>query len=109
MPPPGNTILLKHVKENLPIHLNDPEFSQQFAYGPGDEATPSTSKPNLNFPSTEVICKWAEAAKHFLEEEGGLDGGQTSFPCPSVEGLPTLKLIGSLLIWGLQGSYWSIK
>ena len=28
----------------------------------------------------------AEATKHFLEEEGDLEGGQTSFLCPSVEG-----------------------
>ena len=41
---------LKHVKENLPIHPDDPEFSQQFAHVPGDEATPSTSKPNLTSP-----------------------------------------------------------
>ena len=27
-----------------------------------------------------------EAAKQFLEEEGDLEGGQTSFHCPSVEG-----------------------
>ena len=35
---------LKHVKENLPIHPDDPAFSQQFAYTSGDEAIPSTSK-----------------------------------------------------------------
>ena len=77
---------LKHLKENFPIYSDDHEFSQQFAYGPRDEATPSTSKPNLSFPNAEVICKWAEVAKHFLAEEGDLEGGQTSFPCPSAEG-----------------------
>ena len=76
---------LTHIKKNLPIHPDDPEFSQQLAHVPGDEATPSTSKPNLNFSHTEVICKQTEAAKHSLEEEGDLEGGQTSYPCPSVE------------------------
>ena len=73
---------LKHLKENLPIHPDDPEFSQQFASVSGDKATPSTSRPKLNLPHAEVICKWAEAAKQFLDEEGDLDGGQTSFHCP---------------------------
>ena len=77
---------LKHLKENLPIHPNDPEFSQQFACVPGNEATPSTSKPKLNLPHTGVIFKPAEATKQFLEEEEDLAGGQTSFPCPSAEG-----------------------
>ena len=31
---------LKHLKENLPIHSNDPAFSQQFACVSGDEVTP---------------------------------------------------------------------
>ena len=41
---------IKHVKENLPIHSNDPTFSQQFACVSGDETTPSNSKPQLNLP-----------------------------------------------------------
>ena len=77
---------LKHLNENLPIHTNDPKFSQQFACIPGDEAMPSTSRPKLNLPHAEVICKWAEATKQFLEEEGDLEGGQTSSPCPSAKG-----------------------
>ena len=74
---------LKHLKENLPIHPNDPAFSQQFAYVSGDEATPSTSKPQLNLPHGDVIHKQAEAAKQFLEEEGDPEGGQHIFHCPS--------------------------
>ena len=35
---------LKHHKENLPIHPDDPDFSQQFACVPGDDAVPCTSK-----------------------------------------------------------------
>ena len=41
---------LKHLKENLPIHPNDPTFSQQCAHVSGDEVTPSTSRPLLNLP-----------------------------------------------------------
>ena len=47
---------LKHVKENLPIHADDPAFLQ-FAMVSGDEATPSTSKSTLDLPHAEVICK----------------------------------------------------
>ena len=36
---------LKHLKENLPIHPDDPEFSQQFTCTPGDDAIPSIFKP----------------------------------------------------------------
>ena len=32
-----------HTKENLPIHPDDPAFSQQFTGSPGDGAIPSTS------------------------------------------------------------------
>ena len=35
--------ILAHSKENLPIHSDDPAFSQQFAYVSEGEATPSTS------------------------------------------------------------------
>ena len=76
---------LKHWKENPPIHPDDPEFSQQFAYISEGESTPSTSRPKLNLPHAGVIHKWAEATKQFLEEEGDLEGGQTSFSCPSTE------------------------
>ena len=57
---------LKHLKENLPIHPDDPTFSQQLACVPGDDAIPHTSKQNL--PHEEVIRKWAEAAKQFLKK-----------------------------------------
>ena len=48
---------LTHSKENLPIHPDDPAFSQQFACGPGDEATPSTSGSVQNLPDAAVIHK----------------------------------------------------
>ena len=48
---------LKHVKENLPIHPNDLAFSQQFACASGNEATPSTSKLQLNLPHVDIIPK----------------------------------------------------
>ena len=44
-----------HSKENLPIHPDDPAFSQQFACGSGDEATPSTSGFVPNLPHATVI------------------------------------------------------
>ena len=46
---------LKHLKENLPIHPDDPNFFQQFACAPGDDSIPHTSKQNL--PCDEVIRK----------------------------------------------------
>ena len=64
---------LKHLKEDLPIHPDDPDFSQQFACVPGDDAVLSTSKPKQNLPHKEVIRKWAEAAKQFFTEEQTLD------------------------------------
>ena len=76
---------LKHIKENLPIHPNDPEFSQQFTCTSGDEATPSTSKPQFNLPHVDIIHKQGEAMKQFLEEEGDPEGGQPTFHCPSTE------------------------
>ena len=82
--PSLNIHTLKHVKENFPIHPNHPAFSQQFACASGHEATPSTSKPQLNFPPVDVICKWAEATKQFLE--GDPEGGQPTFHCSSTEG-----------------------
>ena len=48
---------LAHSKENLPIHPDDPAFSQQFACVPGDEATPSTSGSVPNLPHAAVIHK----------------------------------------------------
>ena len=48
---------LTHSKENLPIHPDDPAFSQQFACVPGDEATPSTSGSVPNLPHAAVIHK----------------------------------------------------
>ena len=44
-----------HSKENLPIHPDDPAFSQQFACGPGDRAIPSTSRSVSNLPYATVI------------------------------------------------------
>ena len=64
-------------EENLPIHPDDPKFSQQFACVPGDDAIPHTSKQNL--PHKQVIRKWAEAAKQFFKEEQDLEGSQMSF------------------------------
>ena len=57
---------LKHLKENLPIHPDDPKFSQQFACVPGDGAIPHTSKQNL--PHEEVIRKWAELHNNSLKK-----------------------------------------
>ena len=67
-----------HSKENLPIHPDDPAFSQQSACVPGDEATPSTSGSVPNLSHAAVIHKQAEATKHFPEE--GSD--QSTFHCP---------------------------
>ena len=44
-----------HSKENLLIHLDDPAFSQQFACGPRDGATSSTSGFVPNLPHATVI------------------------------------------------------
>ena len=65
-------------KENLPIHPDDPAFSQQFAGSSGDGAILSTLGSTSNLPHATVIHRWAEAAKHFLEE--GSD--QSTFHCP---------------------------
>ena len=81
---------LKHLKENLPIHPDDPKFTQQFACVPEDGAIPHTSKQNL--PHEEVIRKWAQAAKQFFEEEQDLEGSQMSFPCSKTEGLKLSSL-----------------
>ena len=48
---------LIHSKENLPIHPDDPAFSQQFACVSGDEAIPSTSGSVPNLPHAAVIYK----------------------------------------------------
>ena len=58
---------LKHLKENLHIHPDDPKFSQQFACAPEVDAIPSTSIPRQNLPHKEVIRKWAEASKQFFK------------------------------------------
>ena len=50
----------KHLKDNLPIHPDDPTFSQQFIGTPSDDVVPSTSRQNLPH---EEVSKWAEAAK----------------------------------------------
>ena len=74
------------MKENLPIHPDDPNFSQQFAHVPGDDDIPSTSKPKQNLPHEEVIRKEAEASEQFFKEQN-LESSQTSLPCPKTEGL----------------------
>ena len=71
---------------------NDPNFSQQFACVPWEDAIPSTSKPKQNLPHKEVIRKWAEAAKQFFKEEQDLESSQTSLPCPKTEGLKLSSL-----------------
>ena len=43
--------------------------------------SPSTTKFTPELPHVKGICKRAEAAKQFLEEEGG----QSTFLCPSTE------------------------
>ena len=82
---------LKHLKENLPIHPDDPKFSQQFPCVPGNDAIPSTSKPKQNLPDREVVRKWAEATKQFFKEQD-MEGSQTSLPCPKTEGLKLSSL-----------------
>ena len=74
---------LKHLKENLPVHPNDPTFFQQFSSVPGDDAVPCTSKQNLSHE--EEVRKWTEAAKQFFEEEQDLEISQTSLPCSKTE------------------------
>ena len=87
---------LKHLKDNLPIHQDDPTFSQQFMGTSSDDVIPSTSKQGL--PHKDEVRKWAEAAKQFFEEEQ--DPSHVSFPGPKTGGLrlsslqflvPTLK------------------
>ena len=56
---------LAHSRENLPIHPDDPAFSQLFSKA---EAIPSTSGSVSDLPHAEAVCKWAEAAKLSLEE-----------------------------------------
>ena len=47
-----------HTKENLPIHPDDPAFSQQFAGSPRDGAVPSTFGWTSNLPhATAIIHK----------------------------------------------------
>ena len=53
---------LKHLKKNLPIHPDDPEFSQQFACVPEYETTPSTFKPKQNLP----MRKWSKNEQRLL-------------------------------------------
>ena len=51
-----------HTKENLPIHPDDPAFSQQFAGRSGDGVIPSTSRWIPYLPHATVIHQQAEAA-----------------------------------------------
>ena len=72
---------LAHSEENLPNHPDDVAFSQHFAYVSEGEAMPSTSGFVTKLPHAVVIHKWAEAAKHFLEE----GSGQSTFHLPLFE------------------------
>ena len=76
---------LKHLKENLPIHPGDPNFSQQFAYVPSDDTVPSTSKQNL--AHEEEIRKQTKADKQFFTEEHDPEISQTSLAHLTTEGL----------------------
>ena len=80
---------LKHLKDNLPIYLDDPNFSQQFMI-PSDDVIPCTSKQSL--PHEEEVQKWAELAKQIFEEEQDLEVSQTSLPCSKTEGLKLSSL-----------------
>ena len=46
-----------HAEENLPIHPDDPAFSQQFAGSPGDGAIPSISRWIQDLSHATVIHK----------------------------------------------------
>ena len=46
---------LTHSRENLPIHPDDPAFSQQFAHASGDGAIPSTSGSVSTLPHATII------------------------------------------------------
>ena len=81
---------LKHHKENLPIHLDDPTFSQQFSGIPSDDVIPCTSKQILHHE--EEIRKWAETVKQFIEEDQDMEVSQTSLPCSKTEGLKLSSL-----------------
>ena len=48
---------LKHLKDILLIHPDDPTFSQQFMGASSDDVVPSTSRKGL--PHEEEIRKWA--------------------------------------------------
>ena len=55
----------KHMQDNLPIHPDDPAFSEQF----GEVDTlPSTSNLASILPPSINIHERARAAKQFLEE-----------------------------------------
>ena len=82
---------LKHLKENLPIHPDDPTFSQQFSGVPGDDAIPCTSKQN--FPHEGRNQKMGRSCQTiFFEEEQDLEVSQTSLPCSKTEGLKLSSL-----------------
>ena len=73
----------KNLKDNLPIHPDDPTFSQQFMGTSSHDVVPIPSRQGL--PHAEEVRKWAEAAKQFFEEEQ--DPSQVSSPGPKMEGL----------------------
>ena len=61
------------MQDNLPIHPDDPAFSEQF----GEIDTfPSTSKLTSTLPPSINIHERANAAKQFLEE----DNKESTFP-----------------------------
>ena len=80
---------LKHLKDSLPVHPDDPTFSQQFSGVPSNEV-PCTSTQTL--PHEKKIRKWEEAAKQFFKEEQDLEVSQTSLPCSQTEGLKLSSL-----------------
>ena len=58
---------MKHLKDSLPILLDDPTFPEKFIPQSSGDAAPSTSKQVLHHE--EEIREQTEAAKCFLEEE----------------------------------------
>ena len=74
---------LKHLKDNLPIHPDDPTVSQQFMGTSSDHIIPSTWRQGSTHE--EEVRKQAEAAKQFFVEEQ--DPSQVSSPGPKMEGL----------------------
>ena len=58
---------MKHLKDNLPIFLDDPAFTEKFIPQSSGDVAPSTSKEVL--PHDKEVRKQAQATKCFLKEE----------------------------------------